>query len=136
MIATIGVALACVLGTWWIVAVHERRKHELAGVLAGREKGAAAFAASLGRAADDPTAVALYKALLEYGCDEVLAVRADDDLLELYGLADEDMDDLVGDVVARLYPDGRARLQGKHERLDTPRMIMHFVEELDGRLVR
>ena len=121
-----GLALVLVLG----YRRFARRERAAAVVRAGRDAGASAFAESLGRPASDRIVHATFQALVRAGGRTLEAVRADDDLARLYGIVDDDLDDVVREIVCTLPGGSDALLKGHHESLRTPRHIVNFVSAL------
>jgi hypothetical protein len=124
------VALVGVLALFALV--HLRGGRRRTRVLAGRVPGIIEFAKSLSRGRDDPTVRAVYEAVLHEIGPEAAAVRGDGDLGSLWGVVDEDLDDLVLDAVARLPEGKRCDLRGTFALVSTPRQVIELIESRSG----
>jgi hypothetical protein len=89
-----------------------------------------AFASSLGRCVGDPITVTLYQVLIEVGGNELQVVRADDSLSHLFGIVDDDIDDVIEQTVSRLQGNASQVLDGQYITLSTPREMVGFLTKV------
>ena len=120
-----------VVGAWLFIYRQATRKRRL--LRASRVPGPAAFAESLGRPECDPIVQAVYSALVGEAGDELSVVRADDDLEQLWGIVDEDLDDVALKAVEGLPASWSVDLAGYYRRGLTPRILVEFLEQRSRR---
>ncbi len=96
-------------------------------IRARRMPGLGGFAESFGRTEVDVVVRAVYRAIVHERGPQLVVVRADDDLQGLWGIVDEDLDDLVRACIGNLPPHLKFELAGHHN-LTTPRDVVEFIE--------
>jgi hypothetical protein len=121
-----GVAAVALIGAWMLIGAlgHRARRQ----VVDTRTPGIDGFAASLGRPVEDPFVHAVFMALLSELGEDGEVVNADDDLGELWGIVDDDLDDLVVESIDRLPPGWSLDLTGRFIELRTPRDMVVFLD--------
>lgn len=125
----------CTLVLLWLGAVvgSERRRHRL---MRSRIPGLAEFARSLGRDERDRAVVALFEALRKEVGPGMEYARGDDSMGNVWGIAGEDVDDLVEEAYARVGLDAKTELRGRFMKLETLREVLEVLEEVLRRKAR
>ncbi|MFN8589403.1 MAG: hypothetical protein U0704_16550 [Candidatus Eisenbacteria bacterium] len=123
--------VACAVGALALATGHGgRRRREM---VTGRDRGISAFAQSLERPESDPVVQAVYAALVGEAGDELQFVRADDDLEQLWGIVEEDLDDVAVRAAAELSAHWSVDLSGHYQLGLTPRMLVEFLDQQSPR---
>ncbi len=127
-LARVVVSVLAVFALGYLRAERRRKR-----ALAGRVAGISEFARSLDRPEGDPAVRAVYDAMLDECRSEAAVVHGDDDLSSLWGVEDEDLDELVLNAVARLPESMRFDLRGTFVSVRTPRQVIELIESRSGR---
>lgn len=93
-----------------------------------RATGLKPFAESSDRDEADPVAVAVYAALQSHGSHELARVRADDDLVSVYGFDDAEVAEVLDSAFSAL-TGATAALESEVRGLRTPREIMDVLAQ-------
>lgn len=120
-------AVACFVGVFWLMQV--RMNRSMQRLRGERTAGVIPFAESLGRPPSNPTVAGVYAALCGEA-DDLRVARADDDLEDLYGIVDDDLDDLTLAAVSRCLGWSKRDLRGHSVRIRTPRDLVNWIEAL------